>query len=195
VRRFIVLGHEAHTSPDFSLDDIPGTSGRIDVLARCATAAFLLSHGIRKDVELNLVLCGPPRPPRTIRMAGAELKHLNPDERSTAALFIRALQIESIVESMSTPGVYVSGMGFDKLLEMSEGPFILLKEDGEDVRNNRVPKDAVFVLSDHLDFTEDEEMMLMAYDPTVLSLGPRSLHADQCITLVHNELDRREASL
>ncbi len=194
VRRFVVLGHEAHTSPDFSLDDLPGTSGRIDVLARCAASAFLLSHGIRKDVELHLVLCGPSKPPRTIRMAGAELRHLNPDERSTAALFLKALRIESISESISTPGIYVSGIGFDKLLEMLGGPFVLLKEDGEDIKNHRISKDAVFVLSDHLDFTEEEEKALMGHDPTVISLGPRSLHSNQCITLVHNELDRREAS-
>jgi len=194
VRRFLVLGHEAHTSPDFSLEDIPGTSGRIDVLARCAASAFLLSHGIRMDVELYLVLCGPSRPPRTIRMAGAELRHLNPDERSTAALFLRALQIESIAESVSTPGIYISGMGFAKLLETLGGPFVLLKEDGEDVRNHRIPKDAIFVLSDHLDFNEEEEKALMAHDPAILSLGPRSLHSNQCITIVHNELDRREAT-
>ncbi len=195
MHRFLVLGHEAHTSPDFSLDDVPGTSGRIDVLARCAASAFLLSHGIRMDVELYLVLCGPSRPPRTIRMVGAELRHLNPDERSTAALFLRALQIESIAESMSTPGIYVSGMGFAKLLETLGGPFILLKEDGEDMRNHRVPRDAIFVLSDHIDFNEEDEKALMAHDPAVLSLGPRSLHSNQCITIVHNELDRREATV
>jgi len=192
VRRFLVLGHEAHTSPDFSLEDLPGTSGRIDVLARCAASAFLLSHGIRKDVELYLVMHGPSRPPRTIRMAGGELRHLNPDERSTASLFLKALQLESIAESVSTPGIYVSGIGFAKLLESLGGPFILLKEDGEDMRDHRVPKDAIFVLSDHLDFSEEEEKALMAHDLTVLSLGPRSLHSNQCITLVHNELDRRE---
>ena len=194
MRRFIVLGHEAHTSPDFSLDDIPGSSGRIDILARCATSAFLLSHGIRKDVELFLVLCGPPAKPRMIRMAGAELRHLNPDERSTAALFLKALQIESIAESLCTPGIYVSGTGFLELLETIRGPFILLKEDGEDIRSHRIPKDPVFVLSDHLDLTEEEEEALMARDPMVISLGPRSLHSNQCITLVHNELDRMEVA-
>jgi len=120
------------------------------------------------------------------------LRHVNPDERSTAALFLKALQIESIAESVSTPGMYVSGMGFERLLESLGGPFILLKEDGEDLRNHRVPRDAIFVLSDHLDFSEGEEKALMAHDPVVLSLGPRSLHSNQCITIVHNELDRRE---
>ena len=194
MRRFIVIGHEAHTSPDFSLEDIPGTSGRIDVLARCAATSFLLSHGIRKDVELYLVLCGPSSPPKTIRMVGAELKYLNPDERSTTALFLKALRIKSIAESSSTPGIYISGMSFERLLGQLQGPFVLLKEDGEDLSKSRVPKDPVFVLSDHLDFREEEEKALMVHDPLVLSLGPRSLHADQCITIVHNELDRREAA-
>ena len=194
MRRFIVIGHEAHTAPDFSLEDLPGTSGRIDVLARCVASAFLLSHSIRKDAELHLVLNGPPRPPRTLRLIGAELRHVNPDERTTAALFSKALQSESIVESMSTSGLYASGLGFQQVLTLVRGPFVMLKEDGEDIRDHAIPRDPVFVLSDHLDFTEDEEKALLALDPIVLSVGPRSLHSNQCIAIVNNELDRRESS-
>ena len=194
MRRFLVLGHEAHTAPDFSLEDIPGTSGRMDVMARCIGAAFLLSHGIRKDVELYLVLTGPPRPTRTMRLVGAELQHMNPDERSTAALLLKALRQESVAESRSTPGVYVSGLDFPRVLMQLRGPFVLLKEDGEDIRKKPLPGDPTFVLSDHLDFTPDEEALLMSRDPLVVSLGPRSLHSNQCITIVHNELDRREQS-
>ena len=194
MRRFVVIGHEAHTSPDFLLDDLPGTSGRIDILARCANAALLTSHGIRKDVEIYLVLGGPPQPPRTIRISGEETRHLNPDERTTASLFLKALRIPGIAESMSTPGIYVSGMGFSQVLSRLQGRFILLREDGEDIRKRVIQKNPIFVLSDHLDFTEAEEKELMRLDPLVTSLGPRSLHADQCISIVHNELDRRESS-
>ncbi len=195
VRRFVILGHEAHTVPDFSLDDLPGTSGRIDILARCVTSAFLLSHDIRRDVELYLVLEGPGRPPKTIRMVGSELKHLNPDERSTAALILKALASPSIAESRSTPGVYVSGSGFSQILNSLQGTIVLLKEDGTDIRKQALPEGASFVLSDHLDINEDKEKALMALNPIVAGLGPKSLHSDQCIVLVHNELDRREASL
>lgn len=195
MRRFVVLGHEAHTAPDYSLNDLPGTSGRIDVLVRCVTAAFLLSHGIRKDVELYLTLKGPPSPPRTIRFLGSEVRHLNPDERSTAALLLKALETQSIFESLSTKGIYSSGLGFQELLSQLKGPFVLLKEDGKDIRKHAMPKDAIFVISDHLDFTNDEENALMSYNPFVISLGPRSIHADQCIIIVNNELDRREAQL
>ncbi len=194
MRRFVVLGHEAHTVPDFSLDDLPGTSGRIDVLARCVNSTFLLSHDIRKDVELYLVLEGPGRPPRTIRMVGAELRHLNPDERSTAALILKALAITSIAESRSTPGVYVSGSGFAQVLKSLQGSLVFLKEEGADIRRQALPTEASFVLSDHLDFNEDEEKVLMTLNPIVVGLGPKSLHSNQCITLVHNELDRIEGS-
>lgn len=195
MRRFVILGHEAHTVPDFSLDDLPGTSGRIDVLTRCIASAFLVSHGIRKDVELYLVHSGPGRPPRTIRMVGFELRHLNPDERSTAALILKALESESLVETRSTPGIYVSGSGFEQVLQSVQGPFVLLKDDGADIRNVALPEDASFVLSDHLDFNDEEMSALLTLDPLIISVGPRTLHTSQCITLVHNELDRREKDL
>lgn len=194
MRTFVVIGHEAHTAPDFSLDDLPGTSGRIDILARCAAAALLVSHGIRKDVEAHLVLNGPPQPPRTIRMVGGELRHLNPDERTTASLFLRALRIPGIMESMSTPGVYVSGLGLSQLVARLKGDSILLKEDGEDIRGRSLPRNPVFFLSDHMDFTEEEEKLIMSGDPIVASLGPRSLQANHCISIANNELDRRESS-
>ncbi|HOC66453.1 MAG TPA: tRNA (pseudouridine(54)-N(1))-methyltransferase TrmY, partial [Methanothrix soehngenii] len=85
MRIFVVVGHKATTQPSFSLEDIPGTSGRLDILCRSVTAAFVLSHGIRKDVLVYLVLLGGETP-KTIRLMGETLRHLNPDERTTAAL-------------------------------------------------------------------------------------------------------------
>ena len=41
-RRFVVIGQQASASPDFSLLDLPGTSGRLDVLLRCLRAALLV---------------------------------------------------------------------------------------------------------------------------------------------------------
>ena len=86
MRNFIVVGHRAVTSPTISLNDLPGTGGRMDILTRCINAAFCISHDIRKNVEVTIVLLGPEDPPKTIRFVGSELKYLNPDERSTGAL-------------------------------------------------------------------------------------------------------------
>jgi tRNA (pseudouridine54-N1)-methyltransferase len=193
VRRFIVIGHKAATAADFKLDDLAGGAGRLDVLLRCINSAFFLSHDIRKDVEVVLVLQGPPGPARSIRLVGSELRYLNPDERSTGALIRNALMRDARTEERSTPGIYVSARTYQDVLGLlGEGTEIVyLKEDGKDIRETELPENVTFVLSDHMDLTPDEEGLLLQYGPKVVKLGPISYHADHCITIVNNELDRR----
>ena len=74
MRRFVVVGHRAITSGDFKLNDLCGSTGRLDVLLRCVNSAFFLSHDLRRDVELFLILQGEPDAPKTIRLVGSELK-------------------------------------------------------------------------------------------------------------------------
>ena len=107
MRRFIIIGHKASTTADFKLDDLAGGAGRLDVLLRCINSAFFLSHDLRKDVEVILILQGPPGPPKSIRLIGSELRYLNPDERSTGALIRNALMKEARSEERSSP-VYTS---------------------------------------------------------------------------------------
>lgn len=192
MRRFIVIGHKAATAADFKLDDLAGGAGRLDVLLRCINSAFFLSHDLRKDVEVVLILQGPPGPARTIRLVGSELRYLNPDERSTGALIRNALMRGAASEERSTPGIYVSTRTFQDILGLlGETELVYLKEDGEDIRTADISDNVTFVLSDHMDLTPDEESLLLQYSPKVLKLGPISYHADHCITIVHNELDRR----
>lgn len=193
MRRYIVIGHRAITSGDFKLDDLAGGTGRLDVLLRCINSAFFLSHDIRRDAEISLILQGAPNPPKTIRMVGSELKYLNPDERSTAALVRNALIQKVSTEERSSPGIYISNRKYrDVLTNIPQGSQVVyLKEDGQDVREFDFAEDVTFVLGDDQDLTPEEEEALLAYEPKVISLGPRSYHADHCISIVNNELDRR----
>jgi len=191
VRRFAVVGHRAATSPDFPLEDLPGSAGRLDVLVRCVNAAFVVSHGIRHDTEITLVLQGPPRPPRTIRLVGERLQRLNPDERSTAARIRRALEYEGAAEREVNEGVHVSSRSFADVVK-DLAPIHLLAEDGEDLREVELSADPAFLLSDDEDLTAEEAELAGQQVASRVSAGPISLHADQVITLVHNELDRRE---
>lgn len=190
MRTFIAVGHEATTSGEFGLEDLAGATGRLDVLLRCVNSAFLLSHGIRTDTVLLLCLQGPPDPPKTLRLVGSELRHLNPDERSTAALLRKALRREG--EGRSTPGVYVERRGLPSLLEEAGDCLVLLREDGEDLRGADLGPNPVFLLSDHRDLTAEEEALVLPRARRVVSVGPRPLHGDHALLLVHNELDRRE---
>src|SRR3989304_718015 len=76
--RFIVVGHRAVTTPQFSLDDLAGAAGRMDLLLNAANAALLVSHDLRRDSEATLILLGPPDPPRAIRLHGTRLRSLSP---------------------------------------------------------------------------------------------------------------------
>ena len=193
MRSFVIVGHKAVTTGDFKLDDIAGGAGRLDILVRCVNSAFFLSHDIRRDTELFLVLQGGDDPPKTVRFLGSELRYLNPDERSTSSLIRNALMKKLDREEIrSSPGIYVSRMSFAEVVSMlsEKGRIVYLKEDGDDLRGCGMPEDPVFVMSDNRDLTEEEESILLSCGPQKVSLGPHSLHADHCMIIVHNEIDR-----
>ena len=184
---FAIVGHLARTDGVFSLNDLPGSGGRMDVLCRCLNASLFLSHDIRRDTDCYLILCGEPAAPKTIRFSGTAVRSLSPDERSAAALIKKALELPVGSEFReAAPGVSVRKGGLERLI--TEHVFALLDEKGGDIRSTGILPDA-FILSDHLNFTDDEES-LIRHCPRY-SVGPACLHADHTITVVHNELDRR----
>lgn len=193
MRRFLVIGHRASTDPRFSIDDLAGAAGRMDILLNAANAALLLAHDLRRDAEVGLLLLGPPNPPRLVRFVGFRLKSYQPDIRSNAALLRRALADASRVEHETSPGVYGSITTFEEALDGLGPTFVYLNEGGKDIRQAALPADATFVLSDNQDLLADEERILRDRGALVIGLGPLELHADHAIAIVHNELDRRGA--
>jgi tRNA (pseudouridine54-N1)-methyltransferase len=139
MRTFIVVGHKAVTTPDFSLED-----------------------------------------------------HLNPDERTTAALLKKALAIAAEPEwTRSTPGIFVRSGGLaELLLDLKDAKLFYLREDGTDACSGEgLAGDAVFILGDHLGMTEEEESLIERAGSDRISVGPVSLHADHCIVLINWLLD------
>jgi tRNA (pseudouridine54-N1)-methyltransferase len=218
MRSFIVIGHRAVTTPNFSLNDLPGSGGRMDLITRSVNAAFCISHDIRREVEITIVLLGPEDPPKSIRFAGLELKYLNPDERSTGALIRNALvkyctaqaegKIEEIRRSDSeqngnpmqrlpgelnaSPGIFISRNGLERVLEhySKKSDIICLHEAGSEITKTALSKEYTFILSDDKNFTPEEEALIRNFTTIELSLGPTIIHTDHCITLLHNYLDK-----
>lgn len=144
---------------------------------------------------MYLVLEGGDSAPKTVRFEGKTIRYLNPDERSTASLIRNAClkKIPQGREVVSSPGVFVSRKGFAEVVEELSAScrFVYLKEDGTDIREYQFPEDPVFVLGDCEDLTPEEERILQAKNPDRVCVGPLSLHANNCITIVNNEMDRR----
>ena len=190
MREFVVVGHDAPTTPDFSLDDLPG-AGRLDVLCRCVTSAFCLSHDIREAVRVHLVLTGE----YVVRFDGADLRHLHPDERSAASLIRGALEDrDDAVGAMAadaSPGVTIRRGGLGDALEaLPQSAYVLaLRADGDPITDLEPPEHPAFVLSDHRPFTDAEAAVLADVADDRVAVGPLPLHADQAVTVAHNYLD------
>jgi len=184
---FAIVGHLARTDGSFSLNDLPGSGGRMDILCRCVNAGLFLSHDLRRDVDCYLVLLGAPLGPKTVKFSGASVRSLSPDERSAGALIRKVIDVPCGSEFReAADGVSIRKGGLERLL--SDLPFAVLDETGTDVRAVQELSGA-YLLSDHMNFT-DEENELIRECPKY-SVGPKCLHADHTITVLHNELDRR----
>lgn len=195
-RRFVVIGSRATASPDFLLVDIPGTGGRLDLLLRCVRASLLVSHGLRRDAVTYLVLLGGPLAPRALRIDGSAAKYLRPDERSLATLAKKALATPGGdgVFVDARPGVAVANGGLDAVLaDLGPSTVYVLDEGGDDLRDAPLDLERpVFVLGDHGGIHPEARAKLAG--AAGLRVGPRSLHADDVVSIVWNELDRRDAA-
>jgi len=195
MRRFVVVGHRAVTTAEFPLNDLAGAAGRMDLLLNAANAALLVSHDLRRDVEVTLLLLGPPDPPRAIRILGERIERWGPDIRGNAALIRRALEHGSRLERETSPGIFASKRSLEEVLAGVPEPLVELLEDGHDIRQASLPPDVAFLLSDSVDLTSEEREIISRKNPLACRVGPRSLHTDHVIAIIHNELDRRYASV
>ena len=191
-RHFYLKSH-AKTSPEINLKDLPGSSGRMDVVARCINAAFWLSHDIRRDVVFHTILHGEPSPPVYIRIEGDKLRKVSPDERNIAIFIKKALErLKEGMEIESTPCIFVSRKNFEQLLEENKDKeFYLLDEEGEDIENVEIKDEPFFFLGDYVDMEEEEKNMLYKYGAKAVSIGRKSYLSSHCITIINWWMDKK----
>jgi tRNA (pseudouridine54-N1)-methyltransferase len=201
LREFIFKANKSITNGEVNLKDLPGSCGRLDLVCRCVSSSFFLSHDLRRNTIFYSVHYGAPNPPVAVKFVGSELKRVSPDERSIA-LFIKKALDKSPMQlwKESTSGIYIAKKEFrDIILEKkNEGKEIYyLHKEGENIENifnNKEcnDKNIVFILGDHIGIGEEDEKFLEDIGALKVSLSPLELHANHCITIVHNALDKAE---
>jgi tRNA (pseudouridine54-N1)-methyltransferase len=196
MRRFIVVGQRARSDGDFLLADIPSTSGRADVLLRALRAALLISHNVRRDTVVYLLLLGSAERVRTVRVEGAASRYLRPDERSLATTLKKALLFPIPVNAAGftevRPGIAVAAEGLACVLpELEHSRLFLLEPGAADVRGcDFSHSDNSFLLGDHLGIHEAIREQWLQLGAECISVGPVALYTEDTISLVANELDR-----
>jgi len=193
MRSFLLVANMAVTKP-FNLNGLPN-AGRMDLVCRCVAQALFISHGIRKNVHIYVLLLGPPDQPKALLIKGDKVRSMAPDERNIGGIIRKALDIPSInMWRESTTGVYVAKKDIDLLLKDSSSPIVYLCEEGTDIRTVASKlSDGFFILGDHQGLTCEQKASIRDHVDHTVSVSPNSLQADQCITIVHNELDRMSA--
>jgi tRNA (pseudouridine54-N1)-methyltransferase len=196
LRRFLVLVHRVPEDGDFSLNDLANGGGRMDEVAQVVGAAFLVSNGLRRDTELDLLLLREGGRGRRVHLVGQRLRYLNPDERSTAALLKNALvraagHNDRTLET--SPGVFVGPGTEEDLVSFLRMPGAFWAEEGGvPIRRSPLGPEVAGVLGDVFDPSPRERELLVGSGVPRVRLGPRPLRASQCMVLLQNELDLRE---
>ena len=186
MRTFVLFARKARTDSNFNMEDLPSSGGRMDLVARCITASLWLSHAIRPDSRIYVVLNGPPSPPVTVMFDGSAIRKVSTDERTTALWIKKALSEEFGKDWHEfRPGIHVSRKSFQEVIaELKDLPIYVLHERGENINKVKLKKDPVFVLGDHLGIPKKDESFAMRYGEKI-GLGKQVYLASSCISILN----------
>jgi len=192
MRQFIYFSSKARTSGAWK--DLR-EAGRMDIVCNVILHTFFLSHHLRDDVCLHLVFYGPPTPPRHIELKLS--KESSVSKKDIGGLIKRILfKYREGKKVEAFPGCFVEKKSFlDVVNELkNDGKKIyILDAKGKDIRKikDNELKGAVFILGDQEGLPK-KEIKRLKRDLGVVGVGNKTYFASQVITIINNELDRRE---
>ena len=169
-----------------------GSNAHIEVIAHVVMNAFFTSNDFRDDVEIYIVLDASADFPHTIRLSSREgLSIAGFHEAAVLQLIENALKNAHGLQKNETqqisPGVEISGFGFDKLVGqlLETRSVYLLDRKGEPIRTVQLADHPVFLLSDHLAMPKKSVAGFMRRGLKTISLGKKMLFASQCVAILH----------
>ncbi|MHA1238332.1 MAG: tRNA (pseudouridine(54)-N(1))-methyltransferase TrmY [Candidatus Odinarchaeia archaeon] len=192
---FLVVSQTAVTSPKFSIKDLPGTSGRLDVVCRCLSAALKTPWGIHRAGKFYALLEGKSDSPLLITVDGNKVLNVPKDEFEAAIIIRDILRSFRVKENIKYAGWSVQRKNFRELItELSKDSLIIqLSEKGEKIQTLKklvTGRKAVFVLGANLDLSPNHIDHLNELNSIKISLGDISYLASQCISLIHINLQK-----
>jgi len=202
MREIVYFSQSARTSGNFNTTELM-KAGRMDIVIHVVISAFFLSHNVREDTKLHLIFYGQPDPPKHIEISlskrggiekaqGAE--KIDISKKDVAGLIKKMLyKYRPGKKTEVFEGCFVEKKSFLNVIEelQKEGKEIfLLDKGGEDIRKAKIKKDCVFVLGDHKGLPKKELKRLKTI-ATPVSVGNKMYFASHVVSIVNNELDRR----
>ncbi|MFA6022818.1 MAG: tRNA (pseudouridine(54)-N(1))-methyltransferase TrmY [Candidatus Pacearchaeota archaeon] len=197
MREFIFFSNQARTSGNFDVHHLMD-AGRMDIACHVLIHAFFLSHKLREDTKLHLIFNGQPDPPKhfLIFPKGNKTSGSITISKKDVANLIRKMlfKYKPGQKTVVEPGYEIEKKSLFKVIDelINEGKTIYVLDDkGEDIRKLKIKDNPVFVLGDSSGFAS-KELKKLKTKATPVSVGSKTYFASQVITIVNNELDRRE---
>lgn len=202
MRHFVYFSKKARTSGNFDLKNLM-KAGRMDIACQVVIMAFFVSHHTRENVKLHLVFSGGPDPVKHLEMfpgknfMADDKERIDISKKDIAGLIKKMLYKYRKGERKEVaPGYFIEKKNFiniiEELQEQGKEIFILDKR-GEDIREleDSKLKNAVFIVGDQ-DGIPKKELKYLKKIAKKISVGNQMYFASQTVTIVNNELDRRE---
>ncbi|MCH8257592.1 MAG: tRNA (pseudouridine(54)-N(1))-methyltransferase TrmY [Proteobacteria bacterium] len=196
MREFIVRARKAPVDADKFLAAV-GSGAHVEYLAQMIVNALFIAKGHRRDTTLTLVLEDSADYSRALIMQGSSLGSLYGMNESallnTCATALRAgRRLGKETSLVCDDGIVVTAISFEHLVKEKalHQEVYMLDVKGVDIRDTFISDNAVFLLTDHIPMPKKTFNSLARQGVMKLSLGPVMLHASQCISVIHNELDR-----
>lgn len=198
MRTFVLRARRGPTAASRVTESI-GDPIHFEVVAHSLMNALFYSKHLREDVVFHVALEGASDPPKLITFKSSALGWLGGFHEAAMVAALEKVLAGSVdlgreeVRAVDA-GATVSRQSFEKLVRRlsGEGPVYILDRKGRDIRETPPDRDATFLLTDHIPMQPNTRHLLKRLGVKPVSLGPRVLFASQCVTLLHNELDRAE---
>ena len=189
MREFIYYSSKGRTSGNFT--DLM-KAGRLDIACHVVISSFFLSHKIREDIKLHLILDGLPDPPKHIEFRyHPEMPISKKDVGGLLKRILFKYKKEQKIEVF--PGCFIEKKSLRNLIQnLNNKNIYLLDKKGEDIRNIDINEDSVFILGDQEGLPKKEKKLLLKkFNIKLVSVGKLDYFASQVISIVNNEIDRR----
>src|SRR3989344_3134815 len=167
-------------------------AGRMDIVCHVIIMSFFISNKLREDVKLHLFFYGPPDPPKHLELMPKVNENFQISKKDIAGLIKRMLfkyKKEKKIEAF--PGCYIEKLSLENFIEnLKDRNIYIIDKRGEDIRKAEIKEDPMFILGDQ-EGLQKREFRNLSKVAKKISLGDVTYFSSQAITILNNELDRR----
>ncbi|TFF86955.1 MAG: hypothetical protein EU551_00095 [Promethearchaeota archaeon] len=196
----IIEATKARTAPNFLLKDIPGTTGRLDVIIRSLIAAFSFPKKVINNLIFTIILLGLPDPPKLFKFHGKEFQ--SPKNEIDGALLFKDLIKKSMRIENETN--IIDGVDFIRMelkdyidikLQNGELVFYLIQNGNPmDLLLNKIKSNKRsyinILIGDQLGFKTETLNYLREKCYGVKLRGNKSYLSSQCLKYIVFELEK-----